>query len=116
LTAAAVAQTQGSYSVIIFDSTAYSYGTLQKGTQPVKKLSFTNTGTAPLVLLDVHSSCGCMVAAWSKEPVLPAHKGEINLTYDASTSGPFNKLLYIRSRAVNNELHVAVKGAVAEEE
>lgn len=38
---------------------------------------FKNTGTKPLVLESVVPSCGCTVATYPKEPIMPGQEGEI---------------------------------------
>jgi len=59
---------------------------------------FTNAGKAPLVIADITSSCGCAVADWTKEPVLPGKKGIVSVQYMTNGRvGPFSKDLFIRS-------------------
>jgi len=42
---------------------------------------FTNTGTAPLVVTQVTTSCGCTRPEWTKTPVEPGQEGEIIISY-----------------------------------
>ncbi len=47
------------------------------------EFKFKNTGTEPVVIEEVHSSCGCTVPETPKEPVAPGASGVIPVTYAA---------------------------------
>lgn len=65
---------------------------------------FQNIGTAPLLVSDVRSSCGCLVPFHRKEPIVPGANDTIFAKYDTKRLGPFNKTLTIRT----NELEANV--------
>ena len=51
-----------------------------------------NTGTAPLVISHVLSSCGCAQPEWSQRPIEPGQEGFVIVTYDMQDRpGPFRK-------------------------
>jgi len=51
-----------------------------------------NTGTAPLVISHVLSSCGCAQPEWSQNPIEPGQEGFVIVTYDMQDRpGPFRK-------------------------
>ena len=52
---------QGTTAKIEFKSETIDYGEIAKGSDGVRVFEFTNTGTAPLVISDVKSSCGCTI-------------------------------------------------------
>lgn len=75
---------------------------------------FTNTGTAPLIINDVISSCGCTVPEWSKKPTLPGKSGSISVSYNPSKPGSFTKTILIKSNATNQQRKILqIKGYVA---
>ena len=76
--------------------------------------SFTNTGSLPLVIYEVKSSCGCTTPDWSKEPIKPGNKGFLKATFNPKRRpGNFNKSITVKSNAVENELVVIrIKGNV----
>lgn len=68
------------------------------------KFNISNEGNQPLVLTDVQPDCDCTVAKWTETPIAPNQKGEINVTYDASILGTFDKGVAVYTNA---EPHVA---------
>ncbi|MBQ0160476.1 MAG: DUF1573 domain-containing protein [Bacteroidales bacterium] len=76
---------------------------------------FTNTGSAPLFINDVLSSCGCTVAEWSTNPIMPEKKGSITVKYNAAQLGSFVKTILVKSNANNNpKVALQIKGYVKE--
>ena len=73
--------------------------------QPVDiKFTITNEGNQPLVLTDVQPDCDCTVARWTETPIAPSEKGEINVTFDATLLGTFEKSVAVYTNA---EPHVS---------
>lgn len=64
-----------------FTNTRLDFGTVYTNQLPDNKIKieFTNTGDAPLILIQVRACCGTKVDSWPSEPVLPGEKGEINI-------------------------------------
>ncbi|MCB0371914.1 MAG: DUF1573 domain-containing protein, partial [Muricauda sp.] len=60
---------------IEFKSETIDYGDIDKGSDGVRVFEFTNTGTAPLVISDVRSSCGCTIPKKPEEPIMPGKTG-----------------------------------------
>ncbi len=74
---------------------------------------YTNTGTEPLVLSSVSTSCGCTVPYWSKKPLLPGKSARIKVVYNTSHLGTFRKVISVKSNAANNPSAVLrIKGKV----
>lgn len=102
LASGALAQTNGAQ--LKFDAgDVYNFGVLERGPVAMHTFEFTNTGNAPLIIMNVTPSCGCTNVEWPKAPVLPGQKGKIQLGLKTEEQhGPFNKEVYIQSNAVNN--------------
>lgn len=76
---------------------------------------FTNTGSAPLFINDVVSSCGCTVAEWPTNPIMPEWKGSITVKYNATQPGSFVKTILVKSNANNSpKVALQIKGYVKE--
>ena len=60
---------------------------------------FTNEGTVPLTIQKAKASCGCTVASYPKEPILPGQTEKIKVKYSANTKGAFKKSVTITSNA-----------------
>ena len=86
------------YPILKFDTTALNCDTIEEGVQYKFIYHFTNIGTAPLILANVKSSCGCYVPQWTKEPVEPGKKGTIIGTYNSKgRPGNFTKTITVNS-------------------
>ncbi|MGC8865655.1 MAG: DUF1573 domain-containing protein [Bacteroidales bacterium] len=90
----------------------WDYGTIQQGADGSSFFAFKNTGTEPLVLSEVRSSCGCTVPRWPREPILPGKSDTIKVKYDTKRLGQINKTITVISNAVNNPVVLRIKGDV----
>lgn len=70
--------------VISFDKSQHEFGPLVSGEKVSYNFRFTNTGTAPLIIINVHSGCGCTVGDYPKEPIPPGGTGRINVLYNSA--------------------------------
>lgn len=100
----------GDSTTIVFTETTHDYGTMTKGADGNYTFTFKNTGSLPLVLTNVKSSCGCTVATWPREPIAPEKTGEIKVKYDTNRVGPFQKTITVTSNAKTTVL--TIKGTV----
>ena len=75
----------------------------RKGGDLVREFTFTNDGTAPLVVTRVITSCSCLKASFPKRPVPPGGQGVIRITYEPHKSEPgvFNKVIQVYSNSVD---------------
>ncbi|MEY4902732.1 MAG: hypothetical protein RLZZ292_547 [Bacteroidota bacterium] len=75
--------------------------------------SLKNVSKEPLILLDVHSSCGCTVVEATKEPILPGGETTIKAVYNARTEGAFYKLLTVTTNFdKDNSVTLSIIGTV----
>ena len=80
----------------------------------VRVFEFTNTGTAPLIITDVKSSCGCTVPSKPTEPIAPGKTGKIEVKYNMNP-GPIRKTITVETNAINSEegrVIIKIKGEV----
>ena len=99
---------------ISFDKEVYDFGKIQESQGAATcKFEFTNTGSQPLVISNVTTSCGCTSPGWTKEPVLPGAKGYVSATYSASgRPGHFEKEVTVFSNAGRNPVVLKITGDV----
>lgn len=97
---------------IEFKSDTVDYGTIEKGADGLRVFEFTNTGDAPLIVSKVTSSCGCTVPKWSKDPILPGQKGEIQVKYDTNRVNPIRKTITVISNTNTPTVALKIKGEV----
>ncbi|MBK7231905.1 MAG: DUF1573 domain-containing protein [Saprospiraceae bacterium] len=101
---------------MVFENTSVDYGEIKKGSEPVRKVSFTNKGTEPLIIKNARGSCGCTVPTWPKEPIMPGEAGTIEIRYDTQRPGPINKTVKIQTNEGDEEQTLYLKGNVASED
>lgn len=106
-----------SYAEIKFDTLRINVGKFPES-DPVRKgtFTFTNTGTAPLIIHQALASCGCTVPNYSKAPVKPGETGKIDVTYNGTGKfvGRFQKTITIRSNARNEVVRLTIEGEMTE--
>jgi len=80
---------------IVFEQTSYDYGLIFAGDNGEVILIFKNEGKSPLIINNVVSSCGCTVAKWSKDPVMPNQSGTIKVTYNTNIIGNIKRSITV---------------------
>jgi len=112
LSVQAISQREKTGPEMIFKDTLHNFGTIWYKNEAAYEFTFKNTGKSPLIIEKVHSSCGCAVPEWGKEPVRPKGKGVIKVIYDTNKIGQFQKTVKIYSNAVNSPITLLIIGAV----
>ena len=98
---------------ITFQESEFNFGDIAQGEKAEHVFTFKNTGTAPLVLSNVLTTCGCTASEWPKEPVAPGKSAQIKVTFNsAGKMGVQNKVVTIVSNAVNAQEQVKMVGNV----
>lgn len=99
-------------SGITFPETEYDFGTLKTGADAEHYFVFSNTGNAPIAILNVRASCGCMASEWPKAPLGPGMKDSLRVEYNTKIRGSFNKTIIVQSNAANASIELRIKGNV----
>ena len=107
-------QAQEETAKIEFKSEVIDYGEIEKGSDGVRVFEFTNTGSVPLVITDVSSSCGCTIPEKPEDPIAPGKTGEIKVKYDTTRVGPIRKTITVYSNADVPAKSIKIKGKVLE--
>jgi len=109
--------TEGAGPVMSLDALVVDYGTIQQNAEPLRKLAFTNTGDAPLIIQNARGSCGCTVPTWPKKPIMPGETSELEIRYATNRIGKFSKTVTLTTNEVGAEPHVIkVQGKVLKPE
>lgn len=103
---------QDATAKIEFKSETVDYGEIAKGSDGIRVFEFTNTGTAPLIISKVSSSCGCTIPKKPEDPILPGKTGEIQVKYDTNRVGPIRKAITVISNADTPTKVLKIKGEV----
>ena len=99
-------------AVISFTQIKYDYGDIPFRGDGDCEFTFRNTGTTPLILNYVKSTCGCTIPDWPSEPIKAGEQGIIRVSYDPQIVGAFNKSIYVYSNASNGVQCLYIIGQV----
>lgn len=103
----------GPTTVLAFDETEYSFGTVNAGEKVSHTYSFKNTGTEPLIISNAKGSCGCTVPQWPREPIAVGGEGEITVVFDSKNKkGPRNQKVTITANTDPPQTFIYLKGEV----
>jgi hypothetical protein len=72
------------FGQLTWETTEQSFNSKQQDKEVVAKYKFTNTGSAPVKIQNVRTSCGCTTAALSKTDYAPGESGEIDARFTFS--------------------------------
>jgi hypothetical protein len=65
--------------VITFAVGSHDFGDIKQGDKVEHVFKFENTGTEPLILSNVSTTCGCTASNWPRDPIAPGKTGEIKI-------------------------------------
>lgn len=94
-----------------FAETEFDFGKIPQGKPVTHIFNFKNTGDTPVVLDNVHASCGCTTPEWSRDTIMPGATSQIKVGYNAADEGTFIKPVAI-SYNKGVSLQLIIKGEV----
>jgi hypothetical protein len=81
---------------IEFAEKQHDFGDVVKGETVSHNFVFKNTGTEPLIILNVQTTCGCTAPTWPKEPIPPGESGNILVNFNSTKKiGRQNKIITV---------------------
>ncbi len=89
------------------------FGTIPIGKTKVVEVTFTNTGSKPLIITDTYTNCGCTGIEFPQQPFMPGKSGTLKISYDADEEGFFSKTITIYSNADNKKEIIKIQGIVS---
>jgi hypothetical protein len=101
-------------AVMEFVNDEHDLGKIQEGGGVViYSFEFRNSGTAPLIIANINSSCSCTTSAWTKDPIAPEENGFIKVQFDPTgRSGTINETIHVQSNAKNPSIFLTIKGTI----
>lgn len=94
-------------SPVIEVTAAYDFGPVVKGEIATVELPVTNSGSAPLVIEAVSTSCGCTTATLSAMTINPGQEAILSVAYDTaaheSDMGLMERIVFLATNDQANE-------------
>lgn len=90
-TATATAPSVKGTAAISFDQMVHNFGDIKQGEVVEYAFKFTNTGDKDLLITDAHSTCGCTVPDWPKEPVKPGKSSYMKVVFNSAGKEGFTE-------------------------
>jgi len=99
---------------IAFDKAQHDFGKVGEGDGTASyDFTFKNVGTAPLIIQDVKTTCGCTTPEWTKQPIRPGGTGFIKVSYDVKgRPGAIDKTITVHSNNVSSPDNLRIIGEV----
>ena len=102
-------------AVIEFRTKVFDLGTLtQDDDRQMVRVPFTNVGDAPLVVLEVRTSCSCTTVQYERRKIMPSEQGVLNISMDPSKApmGSFYRVLQVISNATPSPANLTLKAVI----
>jgi len=122
--ATATPQVAQNGAVMELTSALVDYGTIAKGSDPVRVLIYKSIGTESLVIKDASKVLNArgndvLVATYPKSSTKPGETGQIEFRFDTNRVGPFYKTITITTNEIDEygqdkKRTISVKGTVTE--
>jgi hypothetical protein len=97
--------------VLTVKETEFNFGTVPQGKPVFHSFEIFNTGTTPLKIDNVMTSCGCTTPEWSKDPIPAGGSTKIKVGYNAAAEGEFQKSITVQYNGSETK-QIIIKGNV----
>lgn len=99
--------------ILTWDQDVYDFGSIFEGDVVTRQYTFRNTGTAPLLIINATSTCGCTVPEWPKKPIQPDSTSSIVVKFNSlNKPGAQSKEVTIFANTFPNTSKITIKGKV----
>lgn len=99
-----------SITTVLLSNRLFKLGTFSWQQPQTATFSFKNTGTLPLVIQDVSTSCGCTTVEYDPKPVQPGGSLDIQVTYKAEHPEHFDKTVTVYCNAEDSPIVLKIQG------
>ena len=101
------------FPVIEFEKAEHDFGTIEAKANVETVFSYKNSGTAPLVITDIKSSCGCTVPKdWTTEPLAPGATGQFTVKFNGSGTNKVSKTITVTANTEKGKETVKITAFV----
>jgi hypothetical protein len=91
----------------------HDFGKIREGEKVTYRFKFKNTGTVPLKITDVKTSCGCTASDYTRSPVPPGGDGFVEVVFDSQgRTGTQQKTVTVSANTIPPAHVLRFKGEV----
>jgi len=84
-----------------------------KWKQPVTAtFTLTNNASHTMTITKVHPDCSCTAVKWTRTPIAPGGKAQLQMTYDAELLGTFEKQVAVYTSLSHKPVYATMRGKV----
>lgn len=95
---------------VTFDTLQHDFGTVKAGDQAETVFTFTNTGSVPIKIKEVRTTCSCTASDYTREAVAPGDTGFVRVNFDtAGRHGEYVKGVNVFTNAGESNLLIYVR-------
>jgi len=104
----------GAKGSLTFPKKINDLGSVIEGETATTEFTFTNTGKAPITLVNVQASCGCTMPEWERNPIAPGATSSIRTTFNSAGghAGPFSKAILVTTDGEPVTYDLAIMGTI----
>lgn len=99
-------------NLLTWKSEAVEVGDIPQGIPKLIEFELKNNGTTPVIITSAKSSCGCTIADYQKEPILPGKTALVTAKYNATALGGFTKTITVTTSVDESVKVLTFKGNV----
>ncbi len=99
-------------AAITWNQQTYDFGAIEKGIPVSAEFVLTNESELPISIETAKTSCGCTLADYAKEPIMPGESTTIMATYNAKREGAFSKTVTVVTSNQDQPYRLVLKGNV----
>ncbi len=100
-----------------FADTLHNFKTINEGEQVVHEFAFTNNGKSPLIITSAVGSCGCTIAEYPHDPILPGKGGVMKVVFNSTGKyGHQEKSVTVSTNTLRGTHKLYIQGEVAGDE
>jgi len=99
----AAAVDSANFTTVKWVDSIVNFGTIANGDKIQIKFRCLNTGDKPLIITNAKPGCGCTIAEYTKEPILPGKEGLVTASFNSTNfSGEVHKYIIVNTNTKNS--------------
>ncbi|XZF14793.1 DUF1573 domain-containing protein [Chitinophagaceae bacterium MMS25-I14] len=106
----------GKLPTLDLQDTTHDFGTIHEGEVVTQEFSFKNNGKSPLIIGSATGSCGCTVADFPHDPILPGKGGVLKVMFNSKgKEGHQEKTVTVNTNTARGTHMIFIKAEVKPE-